>query len=333
MSNPLVSVILPVYNSEEYIFDAVSSITNQSYQNLEILVIVNGTTDNSIAEINKIIDSRIRIIEITESIGLIKALNIGISESKGSYIARMDADDISEPTRLQKQLNFLENNKDYGVCSSWFKTFGGTNSIVKYKSEDHSIKLSLFHECHICHPSVLIRKSILDKYKIQYSIDFPHSEDYALWVELSEKTKFYTFPEILLRYRDHESNISKIESEKQKFLSIDVKKYYFSKLGTAVNDQEVKIYTKFAYADFSLAIDEIFIIDSLIRRMFENLNKKIVSKQNLENYISSKWNTLVKNSGIDKSTLSNLHNNSFVKNEVNSHVKNIKIKIKLALTS
>ena len=331
MSQALISVVLPVYNSEQFIYDAVLSISNQTYKNIEILIIVNGTTDNSIAEINKIKDDRIRIIEIKESIGLIKALNIGIKESSGKYIARMDADDISAPERIEKQAHFLEKNKDYGLCSSWFKKFGIRNSIVKYETEDHKIKLKLLHECHVCHPSVLIRKSILDAHNLKYPIGFPHSEDYALWIELTDKTKFYTYPEILLNYRDHDNNISKIENKTQQNLSVNLKKQYFEKLGCNLSKEEISIYCKFAYSDFSISESEVKTIDIIITKIFSNLNPSIISEDQLKEYFAQKWNTLIKNSILNKKVLSKIFSKSYVFKKINSSFTNAKTKLKIII--
>jgi glycosyltransferase involved in cell wall biosynthesis len=224
---PLISVILPAYNSEDYIVEALESIINQTYDNLEIIVINDGSTDRTVEKIKSLNDDRINLITNEVNLGLIKTLNKGILLSSGKYIARMDADDIAMSSRLEKQAAFLEKNPDYGLCASWYETFGGYKKLGKNKVEDVDIKIRLLHQCHICHPTVILRRSVIEQFNIQYSNNFPHSEDYALWVEMTDKTKFHTYPEILLKYRDHESNISKTESLTQEELSIKVKNRIF----------------------------------------------------------------------------------------------------------
>ena len=329
MKNPLVSVLLPVYNSELYIYDALISITKQTYQNLEILIILNGTSDRSLLEINKIKDFRIKVINIKESIGLIKALNIGLSESKGKYIVRMDADDISYQNRIEKQIEYLEQNNDIGLCGTWYRTFGGSNIIGRNKVKDQDIKIRLLHQCHVCHPTVVLRKSILKKYNLEYSNNFPHTEDYALWIEMSDKTKFYTYPEILLKYRDHDNNISKVESIRQRELSIEVKKHYFHKLGCTVNNDEILLYTKFAYSDFTINIAEIQAIDKIIYNLIKNINTKVISSDKLKDYLGFKWNNLITNSKCNKRILFKIHSNSFVGGKINSFKRNLIINLKL----
>lgn len=331
MNQPLVSVLLPVYNSGEYVYQALKSILEQTYHNLEILVIINGTSDNSYSEIEKLSnDSRIKIIDIPEKIGLIKTLNIGISESSGQYIARMDADDIAFPTRIEKQINFLENNKEYGLCATWYKTFDGTNLLGKNKTEDYEIKLRLLHQCHICHPSVIIRKSILTKYNLCYSVDFPHSEDYALWIEMSDKTKFHTYPEVLLKYRDHEKNISKLESKTQQERSIAVKQYYFKKIGVLISEEDVTTFTKLAYSDFTLSADEMYKMNALFLNIHRNMNEKIILRKHFLQYIKSLWNAQIIN---NKNLKLKDHSSSLIKKKANSTIENLILTIKKLMKS
>lgn len=332
-ASPLVSVILPVYNSEKHIYEALESIVNQSYQNLEIITIINGTTDKSLDEVNKFNDKRIKVIDIKEAIGLIKALNIGIEESNGKYIARMDADDIAIKTRIEKQVKFLEEHSDYGLCGSWYKTFDGTSILGKNKIEDQEIKQNLLHQCHICHPSVLLRKSIVDEYNLKYSTKFPHSEDYALWVEMTDKTKFYTYPEVLLKYRDHETNISKLEGETQQNLSVDIKRHYFKKVGINISNEEVILYTRFAYADFTLTTTETNMLDDIIRRLLNQLNIEILNKEQLADFLKVKWNALIINSPCSKKELMRIHKTSEIARNVNSILDNAKIYLRLLIRS
>jgi len=123
--SPFVSVILPIYNSEEYLKDSIGSILNQTYKNIELLLLISARTNReSLDVINSFTDARIRRIYRTPEENLPIALNRGIRESKGKYIARMDADDISMSNRLEEQVNFMERHQDVGVVGSWVKTIG-----------------------------------------------------------------------------------------------------------------------------------------------------------------------------------------------------------------
>ena len=114
MKNPLVSILMPVYNSEKYLREAIKSILNQTFTNFELIIINDGSTDNSLKIIKSFKDNRIKIIKNKGNLGLIKTLNKGIDLAQGKYIARMDADDIAMPKRLEKQIAFFNENPDYG---------------------------------------------------------------------------------------------------------------------------------------------------------------------------------------------------------------------------
>ena len=199
----LISVIMPVYNSENYLEESINSILNQTHKNFEFIIINNGSTDNSLKIIKKYqkIDRRIVLIE-KKNRGLIESLNDGLSKSKGQYIVRMDSDDISLPNRLAKQFSFMENNKLIGVCGTWIEIIDSKNHnrVKKFPQDDQSLKTTLLFSVPFPHPSVMIRASAI-KEKFEYSLGYDSIEDYKLWWDMSKTTIFYTLPEILLKYR------------------------------------------------------------------------------------------------------------------------------------
>lgn len=164
---PLISVVMPVYNAELYLDEAIQSITNQTYKKFEFIIINDGSTDKSLEIIKKYKDEYSRIVLISrENKGLVFSLNEGISKAKGKYIARMDADDISLSTRLEEQVAFMEENQEIGVCGSWVEVFGDNrkNTIWKMPKSNEELKTRLLFSVPVAHPSVMMRKEILDKY-------------------------------------------------------------------------------------------------------------------------------------------------------------------------
>lgn len=199
--NPLVSVVMPVYNAEKYVGEAIKSILNQSFTDFEFLIFNDGSKDKSSKIIKSYVDKRIKYFEFNENYGLVKHLNEGIKISRGSYIARMDADDISIPTRFMNQINILNNNSEVGVCSGWIKTFGNRNQVIKYAESDEEIKVNMLIKNSIAHPCAMIRKEVLLKDNVVYNRFFYPIEDFKLWLDLVPFTKFYNIPTILLKYR------------------------------------------------------------------------------------------------------------------------------------
>jgi glycosyltransferase involved in cell wall biosynthesis len=207
-----ISVILPIYNAEKYLSDAINSILNQNYTDFEVLAIDDGSTDASLEILKSFNDPRITIIQNNENLGLIRTLNRGLDLAQGKYIARMDADDISLPTRFEKQVNLLDNNPDIGVCSSWLEFFGDSNEKIKFPIEHDEIYFRFLLGVQVGHANSMIRRDLIEKLNIRYNPQFPHSEDTNLWVNLMPHTHFANIPEILYRYRKYNEQVTQLYS-------------------------------------------------------------------------------------------------------------------------
>ncbi|HRZ85594.1 MAG TPA: glycosyltransferase [Candidatus Paceibacterota bacterium] len=207
---PLVSVVMPVYNSEKYVAQAIESVLNQTFKDFEFIIIDDGSTDKSLEIIKKYAkkDKRIKVIVNNSNLKICKTLNKGIKLAKGKYIARMDSDDISLPTRFEEQVNFLEKNPDVGIVGSYIKLFEDSGKILgirKYSQEDKELKERIFFYSPFAHPTVMMRKEIFDKGIYYQEVDFP-SEDLNLWFRIGSRYKFSNIPKVLLNYRYHENS-------------------------------------------------------------------------------------------------------------------------------
>lgn len=204
--NPEISVVMSVYNSEKYLAEAIESILNQTFTNFEFIIINDGSTDSSlgIIESYKAKDDRIELIS-RQNKGLPASLNEGIAIAKGKYIARMDADDISLPKRLEKQYEFMEANEVIGVCGSWAWVFSekpSKNKLRRHPQEHDELSVKLLFSVCFIHPSVIMRKAVLDELDYVYNTDFINSQDYELWSRLVENTRFFNIQQPLIYYRD-----------------------------------------------------------------------------------------------------------------------------------
>jgi len=207
---------MPVYNGEKYLREAIESILNQTYENYEFLIINDGSADESENIINSYKDNRIVYVKNDRNYGLIYTLNRGINLSKGEFIGRMDADDISLPARFEKQMNIFKKNPDIGVCGCWAQFFGKVEKLLKLPVEDEKIKAYLLFGNPIIHSAVMMRKSVLMQTGSLYNSDFHTIEDYELWVRLALTTRFYNIPKKLVRYRVHDVSVSNSLQEQQK---------------------------------------------------------------------------------------------------------------------
>lgn len=219
---PKISVLMPVYNCELYIKEAVESILNQTFDDFEFLIIDDASTDDTVNIIKKYTDSRIQLIEKPINTGLTHSLNYGLNIAKGDFIARMDGDDISVLQRFKKQIDFLDANPDVVLCGSFFSIIG-TNDVIIVPEDYESIKLTMLKRCCIGHPTVMMRKAIFDKYSLNYDVTKEPAEDYDLWIKLLDKGEIYNIQEVLLYYRLHISQVSVKRQAEQDMKAIETR--------------------------------------------------------------------------------------------------------------
>jgi glycosyltransferase involved in cell wall biosynthesis len=233
---PLVSVVMSVYNAQDYLNEAIESILNQSYENLEFIIINDGSTDSSLNIICSYMlnDSRISLID-RENKGLPFSLNEGVNTARGKYIARMDADDISLHTRIEEQVSFLESHNNIGICGSWVEVFGGRTGIIKHPISHDEMKIKMLFNVCFAHPTVMIRKNIFEKKNIKYNVTYSNSQDYMLWSEIQSITCMANIPKILLRYRISESSIGGLTDKNKSNARYNLLKPIYSKFLNELN--------------------------------------------------------------------------------------------------
>lgn len=206
-----ISVILPVYNAELYIEEAVNSILSQTFSDFELIIIDDGSTDGSSELLSKLamLDSRIRLIS-RENKGLIASLNEAISLAKSKYIARMDADDIALPTRLAQQFDFLQANPKVAVLGTCYRYIDVQGNVGAKRNTfiSHADITASFYFCNpIAHPSVMVNYRLLGS-DYCYLEQYKTIEDLELWSRLSTKYQLANLPEVLLYYRVLNSSVS-----------------------------------------------------------------------------------------------------------------------------
>jgi len=207
-----ISVLLPVYNCPTYVGAAIESILNQTFEDFELLIIDDGSTDDTPQVLTSYSDSRIRHIR-HENRGLAGTLNVGIELALGKYIARQDQDDLSLPERLEKQLAYMEQHSDCALLGTWAQIMEGERLVERYhKHPINPAELSyrLLLNNPFVHSSVMIRKSVLEKAG-GYSTDPARQppEDYELWSRLARQARVANLPEVHLHYREVPNSMSR----------------------------------------------------------------------------------------------------------------------------
>jgi glycosyltransferase involved in cell wall biosynthesis len=207
---------MPVHNSAEYLRESVGSILDQSYTNFEFLIADDGSTDATRQVLAEFNDPRIRVLASESNAGVPATLNALLDAARGTFLARMDADDISLPDRLKLQTDFMESHHDVGVCGMWCKGFGREDARdFSPPHSDADLRFELFFDNVIPHPSVMIRTAVFRDHALRYDPSFRGAEDYELWARASVFTRFAVIQEIGLKYRFHPSQATQARMEDQ----------------------------------------------------------------------------------------------------------------------
>jgi glycosyltransferase involved in cell wall biosynthesis len=222
---------MPAYNAARYLPEAVGSILSQTFEDFELLVVNDGSTDGTPGILASYDDSRMKVIH-QENQGVIGALNTGLHHAKGKYIARMDSDDIAFADRFGEQVNFLDNRPDVAVVGTFAYRIdenGKVGSEFRLPVSPPELKRYLSHRSPLIHPSVMFRSEILEK--VNGYPNVPHVEDYAFWIEVSRHFDMANLPRFLLYYRTHGEKISVRKNSVQIKNHLEVKRKYWNSIG------------------------------------------------------------------------------------------------------
>lgn len=222
MSSPAISILLPVYNGEPFLKDCIDSLLCQTFPQFELIIVNDGSTDDSEKIIQSYNDARIVYFKNEVNKGLIYTLNRGIEEAKGTYIVRMDADDICRPNRLEVQKKWMDAHTNTSVAACFSDFIDERNKPSGFYELDRKtvtakeIKNKLPYQNCITHPSVIGRSSVFKTYK--YSVNQKNIEDYDLWLRLAGDGKIIEkIPQPLLLYRIHPSSVTQTKLQKTNF--------------------------------------------------------------------------------------------------------------------
>lgn len=279
-ATPLVSIILPTYNNEEFLKASVQSILDQTYNNFELIIINDCSTDNTVSILNEFHDNRIRLISNPVNLGLIKSLNIGLDAIKGKYIARMDGDDFCFSNRLQLEVEFLESNEDVLlVGGSHLAGDIDTNNLRKqyFPTAESDVKATFLFNCPFSHITIMIRSSIINQYKLKYEESFKYAEDYALWLKISSLGKICNLPYFFAKYRTNVSGQTSVANAKmhERFQIISrIQADAFQQLGLELNETEKIIIFELSE---SQRLKKINFYEDYVSNVFMLFNKIIYS--------------------------------------------------------
>lgn len=245
LTDPLVSVLLPVRNGGDFIAEALTSVLEQSLRDLEVVVVDDGSTDATVPRVHEfsLRDGRIRVVK-GDGLGLVSALNAGLALCRGRFIARMDADDICRPRRILDQVVFFKAHPDVGVVGGQLRCFGpGASRQYRYPITHDDIQAASIFECPLAHPAVMFRRSLLAADAAAYDPSLGNGEDYGLWTRwLEAGVRFAALPSVVLDYRVHASQVSTSERADQVSTADRIRRHWLLRLGLKPSPREMELH-------------------------------------------------------------------------------------------
>ncbi|MDH4185749.1 MAG: glycosyltransferase [Nitrospira sp.] len=235
---------MAVRDGESYLDEAMRSVLGQTFTDFECIVVDDGSKDGTDVILDRYQrqDSRI-CLSRSDGNGLSHALNYGLKLARGTYVARMDADDVSLAGRLAAQVQLMEARPEVGVCGTWIKTFGmGLGEVRRYPTDDATIRSWLLFESVLAHPSVMIRRDLFASAGLVYDTAMLHAEDYDLWVRASQHTQLANVPEVLVRYRLHQQQVVRRHEATKRDTARRIRRCQIERLGIAPTADEESLH-------------------------------------------------------------------------------------------
>ena len=251
-----ITILMPVYNGEKYLRETMDSVLAQTYTNFIFLIINDGSTDSTRDIVLSYQDDRIHLVDNEHNMGLVDTLNKGIGLVKTEFLARLDADDLWDKTKLEKQIAVLDARPEVGLCGTSIHKFGIINGDMIFPVDNEGLKVGFLFYCMMSHPSVVYRMSMLRETGLLYKKEAFPAEDYKMWVDILQVSQIYNIPEPLVMYRQHENQICQEKRDVQRGKTEAVQEELFRRIYPDASPEEVDFYLhKYLAGDIKSAED------------------------------------------------------------------------------
>jgi glycosyltransferase involved in cell wall biosynthesis len=240
---PRITVILPVHNGMPFLKAALGSLWAQTFRDFEIVVVDDGSTDDTLAFLRSCELPSLRVFRQDQG-GVACALNFALTQSRGELLARMDADDIAHPSRFAEQVRIFDADSELAICGTWFATFGaGPANIVQTPKHASAIRARLVFGSPIGHPTVMMRKEAVADCEPFYDGRHDGCEDYGLWARILPRVKCVNLPKVLLEYRIHANQSTGRPSHARTTAVAKIRLELAESLGLRLNEREIAAHT------------------------------------------------------------------------------------------
>lgn len=299
-ADPSITVLMPLYNGERYIRQAIESILCQTWRDYELLIIDDGSRDAGPDIISTIQDERIVLLRNPSNMGVAATLNRGLEVARGRYIARMDADDISLPDRLERQVRFMDKHPDVGISGGWVRLFGGGELpyTCRVPTDRHAVAAYMLFENALWHVTAIMRRDVLSRASLYYDPVFSRSEDYDLWTRAGQHFALANIDQISVRVRRHKESVTRSNWEEMTKQTEIIQERLLQKIGLKLTSSELAFHHRVGRG-YRLEIPEHVNQAEkwLLRLLSANQQTLVYDEISLKQVIGKVWFRVCANSG------------------------------------
>ena len=288
---PFVTVLMPVHNGAAYLYEAIDSVLRQSFRDFELLIVDDASTDESVAIIERYKDPRIRLLRSAARLKLSGALNLGLDNAQGEYVARMDADDISLPRRLEIQVQHMNLHPMIGICGTWIRYFGGTSRVVLKRPIGYEeIRAFTLVDTPFAHPTVILRRSLMEHHQLRFDGSYYPTEDFELWVRAMRCFPVENLPQVLLRYRKHGQSLTGSDWSKMDEQAVRVIAHHIQALGLDIQPDTLRFHRELCMGRMHLSSQTLNKTEVWLEKILRANNQtKVFDPDALANVLGDVW--------------------------------------------
>lgn len=292
MSRPEISIVMPVYNAEQFVAGAVQSLLGQSYGDFELIVVDDGSVDQSLEIISGFEDKRIKVLKNDSNRGIVFSRNRGLAEIKGNYYAPFDADDVAGKDKFEKQVDFMKKNQDFAMTGSWANLMDENGKQLSKKWQLNALpemipSIMLFRN-YFVHSSLLVRRNMLPEGFYQTGLDVV--EDYRFCADMALRHKVYNYPEYLVNYRIHSQSAMRSNVERMMEQDKKIYLYLFDLLKINLSDSDLSCIFALKNANKIDDFSQLRAIHALLIKVLnQNRLLMIFDQKQLQKAIVQRW--------------------------------------------
>ena len=296
MDTPKVTILIPVYNGDEYLPQTLRCVFAQTFRDFEILIIDDASTDRTVEIIQSFDDARIRLLRNQTNLGIYSSRNLGMQEARGEYVCFLDHDDLCTPDRLAVQVTFMDDHPDIGLCGSFAGEVDAKGKVIEgrirsYPTEPEEVAGKLWSGYTILNPTVILRRDDFIRHGIWHDTTFKVAGDYDFYVRAAKKLKLANIPQVLLYYRQHPKQVSITNELKLSRALLSVQLEIFRGFFLGWPEADFEIHRRLSRRECDYSGTEVLSVARYFAAIAKAAEQKAVfASEDLESYIQVFWN-------------------------------------------